>query len=158
MSESGQFETYSDYFSYLWQKLGTGQPDPQTLTRLIAAEGSWMQEPDATAATARPNLDEVDGWARKIEGTKAFSRMMENPKLGKRIRVGATVPMMTNDGRVVPGRVLEINDEKVKMDFNHELAGKTLHFTGEVLAVREATDKELAEGLHGELAHHCSGN
>ena len=85
MSESGQFETYSDYFSYLWQKLGTGQPDPQTLTRLIAAEGSWMQEPDATAATARPNLDEVDGWARKIEGTKAFSRMMENPKLGKRI-------------------------------------------------------------------------
>ncbi|MBR0312391.1 MAG: hypothetical protein IJQ98_08380 [Oscillospiraceae bacterium] len=85
MSESGQFETYSDYFSYLWQKLGTGQPDPQTLTRLIAAEGSWMQEPDATAATARPNLDEVDGWARKIEGTKAFSRMMENPKLGERI-------------------------------------------------------------------------
>ena len=85
MSESGQFETYSDYFSYLWQKLGTGQPDPQTLTRLIAAEGSWMQEPDETAATARPNLDEVDGWARKIEGTKAFSRMMENPKLGERI-------------------------------------------------------------------------
>ena len=34
--------------------------------------------------------------------------------------------------------------------------------TGETIklkfSVREATDKELAEGLHGELAHHCSGN
>ena len=79
-------------------------------------------------------------------------------KMDPRISVGTTVPMMTNDGRVVPGRVLEIGPEKVKMDFNHELAGKTLHFTGEVLAVREATDKELAEGLHGELAHHCGGN
>ncbi|MBR4213130.1 MAG: peptidylprolyl isomerase [Bacteroidales bacterium] len=88
----------------------------------------------------------------------ARSMFESDGKIDERIRVGATVPMMTNDGRVVPGRVLEINDEKVKMDFNHELAGKTLHFTGEVLAVREATDKELAEGLHGELAHHCSGN
>lgn len=88
----------------------------------------------------------------------ARSMFESDGKIDERIRVGATVPMMTNDGRVVPGRVLEITDEKVKMDFNHELAGKTLHFTGEVLAVREATDKELAEGLHGELAHHCSGN
>jgi FKBP-type peptidyl-prolyl cis-trans isomerase SlyD len=88
----------------------------------------------------------------------ARSMFESDGKIDERIRVGATVPMMTNDGRVVPGRVLEINDEKVKMDFNHELAGKTLHFTGEVLAVREATDKELTEGLHGELAHHCSGN
>ena len=74
------------------------------------------------------------------------------------VRVGNTIPMMTQDGRVVPGRVLEIGPAKIKMDFNHELAGKTLHFTGEVLAVREATDKELSEGLHGELAHHCGGN
>lgn len=74
------------------------------------------------------------------------------------VRIGNTIPMMTNDGRVVPGRVLEIGTEKVKMDFNHELAGKTLHFTGKVISVREATDKELAEGLHGELAHRCNGN
>lgn len=72
--------------------------------------------------------------------------------------VGNMIPMMTNDGRVIRGTVKEISEDSVKMDFNHELAGATLHFTGEIIAVREATEKELAEGLHGELAHHCSGN
>ena len=37
------------------------------------------------------------------------------------------------------------------MDFNHDLAGKTLEFKGEVLSVRDATEKELKEGLHGEF-------
>ena len=36
------------------------------------------------------------------------------------------------------------------MDFNHPLAGKTLNFKGEILTVRDATEKELKEGLHGE--------
>ena len=72
--------------------------------------------------------------------------------------VGNVIPMMTNDGRVIRGTVKEIASDTVKMDFNHELAGATLHFTGEIIAVREATEKELSEGLHGELAHHCSGN
>lgn len=72
---------------------------------------------------------------------------------------GNVIPMMTQDGRVVPGKVLAVSDDKVKMDFNHELAGKTLHFTGEVVGVREATEKELEEGLHGERAQkNCSGN
>lgn len=71
---------------------------------------------------------------------------------------GNVIPMMTNDGRVVRGVVKEISDTVVKMDFNHELAGATLHFTGEIVGVREATEKELTEGLHGEFAHNCSGN
>ena len=74
------------------------------------------------------------------------------------LTVGNVIPMMTQDGRVVPGKVLEVGDEKIKMDFNHELAGKSLHFTGEVVSVREATEKELSEGLHGELARSCSGD
>ena len=57
--------------------------------------------------------------------------------------VGNVIPMMTNDGRVIRGTVKEIASDTVKMDFNHELAGATLHFTGEIIAVREATEKEL---------------
>ena len=70
---------------------------------------------------------------------------------------GNTIPMMNSMGGVIPGVVLEVTEDSVKMDLNHQMAGKTLHFTGEVLSVREATEKELTEGLHGEYVHSCGG-
>ena len=68
---------------------------------------------------------------------------------------GNTIPMLNSMGGVIPGVVLEVSEDSVKMDLNHQMAGKTLHFTGEVLTVRDATEKELAEGLHGEYVHSC---
>ena len=68
---------------------------------------------------------------------------------------GTTIPMMNSMGGVIPGVVLEVTKDSVKMDLNHQMAGKTLHFTGEVVSVREATEKELTEGLHGEFVHTC---
>ena len=68
---------------------------------------------------------------------------------------GNTIPMISPMGGVIPGEVLEVSADSVKMDLNHQMAGKTLHFTGEVLTVREATEKELTEGLHGEFVHSC---
>ena len=68
---------------------------------------------------------------------------------------GNTIPMMNSMGGVIPGVVLEVTEDSVKMDLNHQMAGKTLHFTGEILTVREATEKELTEGLHGEYVHSC---
>ena len=68
---------------------------------------------------------------------------------------GNTIPMLNSMGGVIPGVVLEVNGDTVKMDLNHRMAGKTLHFKGKVLSVREATEKELTEGLHGEYAHSC---
>jgi FKBP-type peptidyl-prolyl cis-trans isomerase SlyD len=64
--------------------------------------------------------------------------------------VGRTIPMLNQAGQVVQGTVNKITDSTVTMDFNHPMAGKTLHFTGKVESVRSATDKELTEGLHGE--------
>ena len=68
---------------------------------------------------------------------------------------GNTIPMMNSMGGVIPGVVLEVSADSVKMDLNHQMAGKTLHFTGEIVSVREATEKELTEGLHGEYVHSC---
>jgi FKBP-type peptidyl-prolyl cis-trans isomerase SlyD len=68
---------------------------------------------------------------------------------------GNTIPMMNSMGGVIPGVVIEVTEDSVKMDLNHQMAGKTLHFTGEILTVREATEKELTEGLHGEYVHSC---
>jgi FKBP-type peptidyl-prolyl cis-trans isomerase SlyD len=65
--------------------------------------------------------------------------------------------MMNSMGGVIPGVVIEVTEDSVKMDLNHRMAGKTLHFTGEIVSVRQATEKELTEGLHGEYVHTCGG-
>lgn len=79
--------------------------------------------------------------------------------------LGRYIPMYNGAGEVVQGRIIEIMDNDVRMDFNHPMADKTLNFKGKVISVREATDKELKEGLHGEYlpkeeggCHHCKGH
>ena len=63
------------------------------------------------------------------------------------IKIGNTVPMMSSNGQRMNGMVLELNDEIVKMDFNHPLAGEDLYFSGKVLGVREASEMEVANIL-----------
>src|SRR6056297_1514792 len=65
------------------------------------------------------------------------------------IKVGNAVPMMSSNGQRLNGLVLEVNDENVKMDFNHPLAGEDLYFAGKILEVREASEEELAQVLSG---------
>ena len=60
--------------------------------------------------------------------------------------VGNTVPMQDKEGNPLEGIVMEIGEETVKMDFNHQLAGKVLNFSGEVVDVREATREEIEHG------------
>lgn len=64
------------------------------------------------------------------------------------IKVDAIVPMMTQDGFRINGVVREVTDNKVKMDFNHPLAGKDVRFKGKVTLVRDATPEEL-QPAHG---------
>jgi FKBP-type peptidyl-prolyl cis-trans isomerase SlyD len=61
-----------------------------------------------------------------------------------KIAEGETLPMMDSNGNRLMGSVLEIKEDVVVMDFNHPLAGETLHFDGEVIDVHEPTDQELA--------------
>ncbi len=62
------------------------------------------------------------------------------------LKVGNYIPMQDQQGNRLDGIVLEVGDEKVKMDFNHPLAGDDLFFQGEVLDVREATEDEINQG------------
>ena len=51
--------------------------------------------------------------------------------------------------------VTEISDEKVVVDGNHPLAGRTLRFDCTVTAVRAATKDEITHGhVHGAHGHH----
>jgi FKBP-type peptidyl-prolyl cis-trans isomerase SlyD len=72
-----------------------------------------------------------------------------------RVKIGNDIEMHDAEGNRLVGRVLEITDKHVKMDFNHPLAGNDLHFVGEILEVRDATSEELEHGhVHGKGGHH----
>jgi FKBP-type peptidyl-prolyl cis-trans isomerase SlyD len=51
--------------------------------------------------------------------------------------------MMDNNGRPMKGKIVDINGESVKMDFNHPLAGKELFISGKVMHVRPITEEDL---------------
>ena len=71
------------------------------------------------------------------------------------VKLGNTLPMQDNKGNHLQGKVIEISLTEVRMDFNHPMAGKDLHFIGEVLDVRAASAEELAHGhVHGPGGHH----
>ncbi len=76
------------------------------------------------------------------------------------IKPGAIVPMMTQDGYRINGVVEEVTDDKVKMDFNHPLAGKDVRFKGKVTLVRDATPEELqpAQGCGCGCDHDSCGD
>jgi FKBP-type peptidyl-prolyl cis-trans isomerase SlyD len=71
------------------------------------------------------------------------------------LQPGNFIPMTDNEGNRLQGKVLEIEDENIIMDFNHPLAGKNMHFKGEVVGIRDATAEEMEHGhVHGEGGHH----
>ena len=67
---------------------------------------------------------------------------------------GATVPLQNEDGNHFYGKIVEIGEEKVKVDLNHPLAGETLHFAGKVLENREATNEEI-QGMINRMSGGC---
>lgn len=70
---------------------------------------------------------------------------------------GSSITLVNQFGQPVPAKIVKVEVKTVKVDVNHPMAGKTLNFTGEIVSVRPATEKEIKEGLHGELAGGCSG-
>jgi FKBP-type peptidyl-prolyl cis-trans isomerase SlyD len=55
--------------------------------------------------------------------------------------------------------IADIFDDGVLLDFNHPLAGETLHFHVKVVGLRDASVEELDHGhVHGaEDSHHAVG-
>ena len=122
-------------------------------------------------------LEEGDSFQFTIEPADAYGDYIEenvvdlpkdifkvNGKFdAEMIKEGNTVPMMDAEGNHMNGSVLEVKEDIVVMDFNHPLAGETLHFTGKVIDVHEPTAKEIAdltapaEGCGGCDCSNCGG-
>ena len=75
----------------------------------------------------------------------------------EKIAEGETLPMMDSSGNRLMGSILEVKEEVVVMNFNHPLAGETLHFDGEVIDVHEATPEEIAALTQQGGGCDCSG-
>lgn len=72
------------------------------------------------------------------------------------LTIGKIVPMKDNTGKRMDGKIVEIGDEIVKMDFNHPMAGRDLSFKGSVVGIREASEEELNHRhVHG--SSDCEG-
>jgi FKBP-type peptidyl-prolyl cis-trans isomerase SlyD len=87
--------------------------------------------------------------ATQIIPKEAFPPDME-------VEVGMGLQMRdTQTGQIYEVYVSEILPEGVVVDFNHPLAGETLHFDVKVVDIRPATPDEIAHGhVHGEGGHH----
>lgn len=71
------------------------------------------------------------------------------------LTIGNLIPMRDNHGNMLQGKVVNVAQDIVKMDFNHPMAGKNLHFSGKILDVRTASQEELDHGhVHGDGGHH----
>lgn len=74
------------------------------------------------------------------------------------IYTDAIIPLQNENGQRFLGKVLEIGDEKVKVDLNHPLAGKNLHFTGTIIEAREASNEEIQSIINHLNGGGCSGS
>jgi FKBP-type peptidyl-prolyl cis-trans isomerase SlyD len=98
----------------------------------LTAEEAYGDYDESKIIELPKNIFEIDG---KIDDQVLFE--------------GNTVPMMDSSGNRLTGSVMSIAEDVVTMDFNHPLAGETMHFEGSVTGVREASAEEIAALFSG---------
>ncbi len=72
--------------------------------------------------------------------------------------IGKTIRLSDPQGRVINANIMEIGEGDVKLDLNHPLAGKELHFTAKVVDLRMATEEEIAAGRLGGGCATCGSS
>lgn len=92
-----------------------------------------LRPDEAYGKIEKGNIIDVPIKAFEVEGEIPPSLIVED----------TYVSLVDDTGESHQGKILSFSDTHVKVDFNHAMAGKQLHFKGVVLDIRKATVDEL---------------
>ena len=70
---------------------------------------------------------------------------------------GAIIPLQNEENQRFMAQVVAIKEDKVKVDLNHPLAGKTLKFKGTVIESHDASQEEIMALMNQMNNHSCGG-
>ncbi len=128
----------------MWALLGHGQLVPGVEKALTGREAG-----EKFATDIAPG--EAYGERREDLLQRVPKKYFHNPQ---KLKPGMTTVLETRDGGQRMVTVHKVGMSAIDVDHNHPLAGKTLHFEIEVLAVRAAAPEELQHGhAHPDGAH-----
>lgn len=74
---------------------------------------------------------------------RALPRVEFDPDL--ELEPGLIIEFATDDGETLPGTILEFNEDEVRVDLNHPLAGQTVRYSVKIVAVENGS---AAETIH----------
>ena len=92
-----------------------------------------LQEGDEQTIDIGPDL--AFGYVDKTL-FRALPRAEFDPDL--ELEPGLIIEFATEDDETLPGTILEHNEEEVRIDLNHPLAGQTVRYSVKIVAVEEA--------------------
>ena len=104
----------------------------------VALQGKSEGEDFRVELTADQAFGEYDDELVSVEPRDAFP---------PGIQVGTQVELDAEDGEVLSFSVTHIDGDQVTINGNHPLCGLDLVFSGTVVAVRQASAKEIARGV-----------
>ena len=96
----------------------------------------------AVGDTKEVTVAPADGYGEK--DPKAMQEVQKTLIPPEALVVGTRLQGQTPDGHKVYPRVAEIKDDTVTLDFNHPLAGKTLHFNVKILDIQQEQPRPQA--------------
>lgn len=132
----------SDPFFYLH---GSGQIIPGLEAALV---GSLV------GAKKQVRIEPKDAYG-EVDENLVTDVPRDNFPPGQALEVGMKFSADVDEGDSVVFTITKVEGDRISIDGNHPLAGETLQFEVEILAVRDATPEELAHGhAHGPDGHH----
>jgi FKBP-type peptidyl-prolyl cis-trans isomerase SlyD len=71
------------------------------------------------------------------------------------LKIGTELELRDQSDHPVYARIDEVSDKNVRLNMNHPLAGKELHFSVQIANLRPATNDEVSHGhVHDQEHHH----